>query len=648
MWLAADSLTVKICQENDSLLGASISSVGFSVRIQNALGQVKIFILSDLVQKTEAQLCKLSNFGRNSLEEVKTKLDTLGLSLGMVLSENQKTLVAAIKHQIEVEEIDQRANVFRSKNRKLMSEKTKALQLQQIHLHIEIVKLERIGVKTFDQLLAQYESGIRNVRGLGRKSLIRMRDIVSRIDESILPNGDVDWEKYAALAGIPVLPSASTPLATGRDFLASLETVVSELASHYLDAVESAIIKERLMPHYREALTLEELAKQFGVTRERIRQKERNILERIPSAVLDDNYEGLNFRFRTSFTGYWRQAAEYFVNRKSVEFGDLVVGLSTVWHVEPYEVMNHLPLVYSVLTSETSLPQELKFAIPFPSKLNKISAPGDLSQPIGFLNPTRTLFKFCERNNISNVGELLSALTLNRIIIADNSDIGREVKKILAAMAAAVSENGYISWTEYSRCLGIEIVPEVNSPTARYFVDHVLQAISRFIDGTQITVRSKQIFQVRIIQQSHKRKTLDQAATLLGCAGPQIKREESYLLRRVHSAIFMRNLTNSGIRFQDTFISFWKEAMAAREMRPTVAAFVEKLSSSWGISEAEIVNIVPTLAAVIDGRPIGYTSKDIMFIDDEPDLRWDSRPNLGIASSSQSLIVRLRGFRNIH
>lgn len=57
-----------------------------SVRAQNCLSNAHIVLLGELCRKTEAQMLKYRNFGRRSLEEIKEKLESYGLSLGMPLS----------------------------------------------------------------------------------------------------------------------------------------------------------------------------------------------------------------------------------------------------------------------------------------------------------------------------------------------------------------------------------------------------------------------------------------------------------------------------------------------------------------------------------------------------------------------------------
>ena len=63
----------------------SAAELDLSVRSSNCLRIANIATIGDLVQKTESELLKTRNFGKKSLNEIKTILGEMGLSLGMRL-----------------------------------------------------------------------------------------------------------------------------------------------------------------------------------------------------------------------------------------------------------------------------------------------------------------------------------------------------------------------------------------------------------------------------------------------------------------------------------------------------------------------------------------------------------------------------------
>jgi DNA-directed RNA polymerase subunit alpha len=79
-------------REEDSklkkLLNMSVNEIELSVRAANCLNNANITTVGQLAMKTEAEMLKYRNFGKKSLNEIKDKLSSLGLSLGMKFDPN--------------------------------------------------------------------------------------------------------------------------------------------------------------------------------------------------------------------------------------------------------------------------------------------------------------------------------------------------------------------------------------------------------------------------------------------------------------------------------------------------------------------------------------------------------------------------------
>ncbi|MBN2506921.1 MAG: DNA-directed RNA polymerase subunit alpha [Verrucomicrobia bacterium] len=67
------------------ILNMSVNEIELSVRAANCLNNANITTVGQLAMKTEQEMLKYRNFGKKSLNEIKDKLATLGLSLGMNL-----------------------------------------------------------------------------------------------------------------------------------------------------------------------------------------------------------------------------------------------------------------------------------------------------------------------------------------------------------------------------------------------------------------------------------------------------------------------------------------------------------------------------------------------------------------------------------
>jgi DNA-directed RNA polymerase subunit alpha len=65
------------------LLAMSVNEIELSVRAANCLNNANITTVGQLAMKSEQEMLKYRNFGKKSLNEIKDKLQALGLSLGM-------------------------------------------------------------------------------------------------------------------------------------------------------------------------------------------------------------------------------------------------------------------------------------------------------------------------------------------------------------------------------------------------------------------------------------------------------------------------------------------------------------------------------------------------------------------------------------
>jgi DNA-directed RNA polymerase subunit alpha len=70
-------------EELRKVLSMSVNEIELSVRAANCLNNANITTVGQLAQKTEAEMLKYRNFGKKSLNEIKSKLSELNLTLGM-------------------------------------------------------------------------------------------------------------------------------------------------------------------------------------------------------------------------------------------------------------------------------------------------------------------------------------------------------------------------------------------------------------------------------------------------------------------------------------------------------------------------------------------------------------------------------------
>ena len=69
------------------LLAQDVEVLDLSVRAMNCLNSANIKLVFELCNKTESRMLKYRNFGKKSLDEIKEKIEKLGLEVGMTLSD---------------------------------------------------------------------------------------------------------------------------------------------------------------------------------------------------------------------------------------------------------------------------------------------------------------------------------------------------------------------------------------------------------------------------------------------------------------------------------------------------------------------------------------------------------------------------------
>jgi DNA-directed RNA polymerase subunit alpha len=94
-----EDVEAKVDMEREQLLktlNMSVNEIELSVRAANCLNNANITTVGQLAQKSEAEMLKYRNFGKKSLNEIKAKLQELGMGLGHKFDDD---VIKALKGQ---------------------------------------------------------------------------------------------------------------------------------------------------------------------------------------------------------------------------------------------------------------------------------------------------------------------------------------------------------------------------------------------------------------------------------------------------------------------------------------------------------------------------------------------------------------------
>lgn len=320
-------------------------------------------------------------------------------------------------------------------------------------------------------LLAGYRSGrLLDIPSVGRSTVDEISRRFSLLDVVAAEGaGSIDWERYALALGHELVPGSD--IGSGREFLAAFEEVVDAVIRSYSNPVEQLILTERLVRQGEERLTLEQIAQRAApkpITRERVRQLEKRLIGALSDALLLDDYRELPFHFRTSFAARWKDAARRFSDETEISFGAFMAGLEEVWEVPFSDLLPHLPLITSILTSRASLPPQLRQAMRLHPRLYGEIDRRLLERPIGWLALGKAGVGMHERG-IGTIGDLIIAGRTN-ILPPAGTRAGADCRRALNALAEALDDCGGVDWQQFGQEVGLQAIPATDRERADDFL----------------------------------------------------------------------------------------------------------------------------------------------------------------------------------
>lgn len=506
-----------------------------------------------------------------------------------------------------------------------------------LRIGVKTQLIAKSGYPTLEELIPQMLTGgsaLLRIPSVGRSTVSLIEKRVEAVRAAITINGEIDWDEFARAAGFPLVPDRDVE--NGSEFLAVFESVISEIIAAQGSDVDRLILSERLAKPREQQKTLQEIADLVGgLSRERIRQREAKLLGELSSALLYDDYEEMEIQFRSSFSAYWKTAAASFGDQTSVTLEGFITGLAQAWEVSAEQLLSHIPLVISILTSSSQIPVALRPRPGLDQRFYRGIAPTVSAKPIERL----ALRKFVEdlrALQIDTIGQLIEAAKWNRL---PTGRVGQVVDRVLAALAMGLRDDGSIDWQEYSRYLELVILPSHDAADADAFITHLREDLEAILRRNGQSIRAADIFAQRTGWAQDRRPTLAQLAETMKSHGPSIKREETILLATLHEQLVDRDFTESSVYFRSDFLRRWREAHEMYEQSgKNFDRFCSLAVSQWGVSRSTIDGCGAGLWAVLNRYPHGRQmsprgSRKIV--------------EAQIAGSGGGLIV-LRGFRRVH
>lgn len=514
------------------------------------------------------------------------------------------------------------------------SEAARSRPVESLRLGPKAKYLRQAGLRTVGRLLRpDVQMGLSRLPGVGRTTADVVRSRLADLAASLDENGDPDWDGVAASWGFPLVPNR--PLETGLAFVEAIPETIARWTEAHEEEADRLILRLRLGRERQARATLEELGQRIGVTRERIRQRQRKLLNGLGAALLDDDQSLSPIQFSTDFRRWWRTAAEVLSTSTTLVWPAFVSALERAWGVPAAKLADVLPYALAVLTDEG---QVVAPRHPLPQRLLEPLPPSLLRRPLRSF-PVGRACRDLEAGNIASFGGLLLAAMENRL---PQGRSGEAAARLLAGVATSLSDAGETDPVRLAAALSLPLLPDDPTPDPVAFLFAFNPAVRAAAHHGQMPGRAPEIWTLRTSRPADGRPTLDQTATMLATGGPSIKREETVMLSLLNAQLVHRDQSRAGVIWRPDFLAWTDEA--ATEWQASdgdFEAFVHRLATRWEMDAGQLRPAVAGLWAVLSLYPAGRRRRK-----ERPPMERET-PTAVDQPEIQGLIV-LRGFRRVH
>ncbi|MDQ8196278.1 hypothetical protein QEH59_17720 [Coraliomargarita sp. SDUM461004] len=483
-----------------------------------------------------------------------------------------------------------------------------SLPSDHFHLGARASSLSKSGYRTVLDLADWYQADCPELKGFGKKSVKQAKEVLEALASSLDENGMPNWDQFCDLAGITLLPRE--PHVDEKEcFLITIPNIIEDIIRSAADEVEADIIRNRLTRTSKNQLTLEDLGRKHRLTRERIRQKQQKLLLEISNGLMEGLYVKREYRFRLEYAAKWKKAEEAFGGDENIDGFSFLLRLSEVWEVKVSELIDHLPLIFAVLTSTNSIPNAFRVYAKYPILTGSHHIPEFLQKPVCELYLGNKL-KILEHLNITTLGELVEIFC--GFPDEFNSRVFSEFFENMESFLQTLDSPQGFSWKEYYAHRNFTILPEVVIESPYNFLSclkpSILKAVT--ICSSEFYQHSREILLFRSFPAKDERLTAQELADKVGCHGPTISKNELELNSRLRSLLVERNFSKSTVIFEDTFLEFWSNLSELYDEGLDVKNFKFKLAQNWALPLDDLDEYINLIWSILSNHPRGKNRKN--------------------------------------
>jgi DNA-directed RNA polymerase alpha subunit len=516
-------------------LNTPISLLDLSRRSRNALDKNDVQTLGELVRLKRSEIDTIPNLGVDSVSEILRVLKLHGLRLGMTLSSGADGTEARVSASTRI--------TFP------VPQGFKSISLPQLGFSPRTMNcLNSVKVSNAFDLASQNSSFFDGVPNLGKKSLSEIEDSLSALYGACDSLGNFSPIEYAKESEILNCIPHNYSAENSRQFIAAIWDFFHQFCE-ILDEKESAIAKSRILPIEGQHLTLEELGKKFEVSRERIRQIESKVVNRLAGLLC----EGEAVRGKKTKSIYicdielsntWKKVAETFAGVVETDLYAFTGQLCNIWDIELTELIPVLPLVIVVFTRSTT------------TRLSRDALSDSRIDP-----PMKYSSEVVKRTKLSSfrIGTHSEALAMKGVSTIedlvtnwpiDNSVSSKNIVNVLTKAEAYLSGEGNLNWEEYKFQLGLKDHAFDKPDDLKQLFSQIGDVISECVPCLTTWENCRKVFDMRTRFSADERPTLQECAKKIvgnSSRGPRMKNIETYTLARLSKVFVERDFSSCHI-----------------------------------------------------------------------------------------------------
>lgn len=389
----------------------------------------------------------------------------------------------------------------------------------------------------------------------------------------------------------------------GKSFIENCRVAFDQYCSHLTER-EKAIATQRIWPeddHKR--ATLEAIANEFQISRQRVEQVEKKLLQRLlhffchGSPVLLKS-KGTAIKLHNKISSSWLALAKVLINFEEIDLKTFVSALADKFSISRSECDSILSLASCIFTQSVANYLSANYR-QVPScfieleKLNGVSLKLNLNKlHLGAIN--KTLREDHALETLSDLKNSAMELPLN-LLSRSACNINPLVKSI--------SADGYIDWELYRAELGLITFPLRDRDFSAQDIIDSVRSIIPYITSWK---DCESVFSLRTSLPSDRRMTLKQLSiTLLESEtrGPNIAKIEKYLLEELARVLIYRDFSEAKCWVNQNLLDFFRDVQVIFTDAKGFEDFESRLHSSGIVTAMDNEGFPHLIWSIVDGLP---------------------------------------------